>query len=100
VAELESRSVLTWDDLSISMPDSKYYDYFLTTRGGITGGGLALPKNSSTAIGDYTLSIINGRLQCWDFNKPGECKKLGFSKSATSCTSGNGPFLDSSCYVE
>ena len=25
VAELESRSVLTWDDLSISMPDSKYY---------------------------------------------------------------------------
>ena len=100
VAELESRSVLTWDDLSISMPDSKYYDYFLTTRGGITGGGLALPKNSSTAIGDYTLSIINRRLQCWDFNKPGECKKLGFSKSATRCTSGNGQFLDTSRYEE
>ena len=49
--------------------------------------------------GEYvTLSIVNGKRKC--FASGTVCKKLGFSSTSSSCMTGGGALINSSCFSE
>lgn len=110
VAELENGTFpRSFDELSVSFIDSsgnqatgwrfstKNFMYqFDFTLDYLHTYGMAWAPNY-----DYSFNIIDGKLHCWDYSKPGECKKYGFSKHGVGCTSGSSPHLsDNNCYVD
>ncbi len=100
-----------FEELSISFTDesgnpasgeyykTKHFNYRIdhTTISG--GGSLAYRRNGSNDFDYPNLSIFNGKRHCMSPDAS-LCKKLGFSKAGTSCTSGSGPYVSYGCYVE
>ena len=97
------RAPSSLDELPISFGDgtgsgrsfsTKYYTYGLDSQ--IDGQGGAYAVNADW---NYVLGIAYGQRHCYD-RTTGACKKLGFSKTGTGCTSSAGPYVDDNCYVE
>ncbi|MBP3513643.1 MAG: prepilin-type N-terminal cleavage/methylation domain-containing protein [Elusimicrobiaceae bacterium] len=109
IAEMESGTLpASFDELAVAFVDAsgrqatgssfstKYFTYQIDSS--LNGRSYGLARSADWK---YTFNILDGKRYCWDNNKPGECKKYGFSKHGVGCTSGAGPYLsDNNCYVD